>query len=93
MSDELAWQSKSRFFYVGENKYPRMFIVHVWNIFSVVLFFLKRKKNHACLKTYIDFFLLVNHHTSPMNILGFFPIIPNLGFHRCLTRPQAGVYL
>ena len=32
------------FFYVGENKYPRMFIVHVWNIFSVVLFFLKRKK-------------------------------------------------
>ena len=27
------------FFYVGENKYPRMFIVHVWNIFSVVLIF------------------------------------------------------
>ena len=22
------------FFYVDENKYPRMFIVHVWNIFS-----------------------------------------------------------
>ena len=46
------------FFYVGENKYPRMFIVHVWNIFSDVLFFLKRKKNHACLKTYMDFFFI-----------------------------------
>ena len=57
MTDELAWQSKSRFFYMSENKYPRMFIVHVWNIFSG-FFFIKQaeKKNHACLKTYVDFF-------------------------------------
>ena len=65
---------------MGENKYPRMLIVQVWNIFSG--FFLSDKKTHACLKTYVEilinFVKLVNHHTSPMNILGFFPI-PKLG--------------
>ena len=40
---------------MGEKKCPRMFIVHVWNIFSGFFFF-KRKKNHACLKTYVEFF-------------------------------------
>ena len=44
MSDEHAWQSKSRFFFwVGEKKCPCIFIVHVWNSFSG-FFFLKRKK-------------------------------------------------
>ena len=85
MSDEHAWQSKSRFFfYVGEKKYPHKFIVHVWNIFSGNIFFLSEKKNHACLKTYVEFLIkfvkLVNHHTSPMNILGFLPI-PKLGLN------------
>ena len=53
------------FFSIGENKYPRMFIVDVWNIFSGFFFFIK-------------FVKLVSHNTSPMNILGFFPI-PKLG--------------
>ena len=47
------------FFCVGENKYPRMFIVHVWNIFFGFFFFVSEKKIHACLKTQVDFFYLI----------------------------------
>ena len=75
------------FFYVGEKKYPHMFIVvHVWNIFSGNIFFYKAKKKttHVSIKTYVEFLIkfvnLVNHHTSPMNILGFLPI-PKLGLN------------
>ena len=73
----LGNQNHFFFFWMGEKKCPRMFIVHTWNIFSA-FFFYSEKKNHACLKTYMGFLIkfvkLVNHHTSPMNILGFFPI-------------------
>ena len=60
MSDEHAWvfyskeKKKLKSFDVGENKYPRMLIVQVWNIFSG--FFLSDKKTHACLKTYVEIF-------------------------------------
>ena len=58
MSDEHAWKSKSRFFFcVGENKYPRMFIVHVWNIFFGFFFFCKRKKNPRMSQDIGGFFL------------------------------------
>ena len=64
------------FFNVAGKKYPRMFIVHVWNIFSVFFFVSEKKTTHVSRHTWnflIKFVKLVNHHTSPMNILGFFP--------------------
>ena len=52
--------------------------------FRKYFFFKAKNKNHACLKTYVEFLIkfvkLVNHHTSPMNILGFLPI-PKLGLN------------
>ena len=69
------------FFYVGENKYPSMFIVHVGNIFSGFFFKAKKKPTHVSRHEWnflIKFVEYVNHHTCRMNKLGFFPI-PKLG--------------
>ena len=90
MTDELAWQSKSRFFYMSENKYPRMFIVHVWNIFSGFFFIKQAEKKKPRMSQDMWIFSIkliksVNHHTNPMNILGFFPT-PKLGLKALYVR-------
>ena len=40
----LGNQNHVVFFFMGEKKCPRMFIAHVWNIFSGCFFFKKQKK-------------------------------------------------
>ena len=79
MSDEHAWQSKSRFFFMWVKINIHTCSSYMCGIFFSVFFFKAKKKTHACLKTYVEFFVkFVIHHTSPMNILGFFSI-PKLG--------------